>query len=231
MSQGSIENALAGQMLRLARDATLRGMVYDRLGDYCHQCRNRLNSLKLMIYLMTKQCADPTVGVWEEVNRHYRDLERKVEQIQTLCRPMTVSRVTLALDLLIDDRREAWTRTMIASGGSLEMIPPGSRTESKFDVERLGGALDALVEWRAGEVATGRPARLRWWVEQGVSHICWEEPVRPETGVRRAPTAGDVIWALPLLVRVVEAHGGDCRVEESGGWRLDGSWPTPNPAP
>ena len=50
-SEGSmlqaIDDALGGQLLRIARDPDLRQRVYEHLREYCHQCRNRLNSLKL----------------------------------------------------------------------------------------------------------------------------------------------------------------------------------------
>jgi hypothetical protein len=229
MSQGSIENDLAGQLVRIARDPVLRGMVYERLGDYCHQCRNRLNSLKLMIYLMMKQAPAGSARGWEEINRHYRDLERRLDQIQTLCRPMTITRVTLGIDLLMDDRRQDWSRSMSARGRNLEFIPPTSRTSASFDADRLGQALDAIVDWRAGEGPAGRPARLRWWAEGDQAHVAWEEPDPNPTEVLRVPTHGGSLWALPLLVRVAEAHGGECRIEAKRGWRVEVSWPARSP--
>ena len=231
MLQGSTDGDLAGQLLQIAREPILRGLVYERLGDYCHQCRNRLNSLKLMIYLMMKLTPAPTVGTWEEINRHYGDLERRVDQIQNLCRPMIVTRVTLELDLLIDDRREAWTRSMIANGRTLEFVAPAERALASFDVDRLGQALDAIVAWRAGDESAERPARLLWWVESGRVHLSWEEPASTRSGVQCRPMARGSIWALPLMARVADAHGGECRLRQDRGWQLDVSWPFRPPTP
>ena len=52
------ETRLSRQLMEFARDTTLRQEVYKRLGEYCHQCRNRLNSLKLSLYLVKRQSHD-----------------------------------------------------------------------------------------------------------------------------------------------------------------------------
>src|SRR5258707_9571590 len=103
------EGSLADQLLEVARDPTLRQSVYLRLGEYCHQCRNRLNSLKLSLFLAMKQSDQGLRHEWGLIERDYLELERIVDRVQMICRPMTLSRVSLALDLLFEDRREEWT--------------------------------------------------------------------------------------------------------------------------
>jgi hypothetical protein len=213
--------SLAQQLLDVARDPMLRHSVYLRLGEYCHLCRNRLNSLKLSLFLAMKQSNDRGRRDWGLIELQYLELERIVDRVQTICRPMTLCRVTIALDLLFEDRREEWSRLIAAGGGELEWHRPRVRGLASFDVERMGQALDALVYWRAGDCLPDRVARLRWWVESGTAHISWEEsdssPIRPSGD---GPT-----WTLPLIARVLEAHGGDFRVTAAKTWRLDLTWP------
>jgi hypothetical protein len=226
MRQGTTEDPLAEQLLRIARDPELRRTVYKWLGDYCHQCRNRLNSLKLGIYLAIKQSPSANSGRWTEIDRQYRELERRVDRLQTLCRPMSLSRVTLALDLLIEDRRESWTRSMSSNDRSLEFVPPAERAIASFDVERMGQALDSLVAWRAGDGSSSRSAKVRWWVEAGHAHLVWEEDGDPSPGVGQLPPDDGPTWCLPLFARIALAHDGDYRVLDDRGWRLELTWPS-----
>jgi hypothetical protein len=228
MLRGLTDTALADQLLRIARDPNLRRMVYEQLGDYCHQCRNRLNSLKLSLYLAMRHSPTADAGHWSTIDGHYQELERRVDRVQTLCRPLMLSRVTLGLDLLIDDRRAAWTRSMATAGRVLEFDPPADRAVASFDVERMGQALDSLIAWRAGDPGSAPSARLSWWVAEGESHLAWEEL---RTGTSQPPSNEGATWTLPFLARIVMAHGGDYRVEDHRGWRLDLSWPSLPPMP
>jgi hypothetical protein len=226
MLQVTTDLVVGDPLLRIARDPDLRLRVYDHLREYCHQCRNRLNSLKLSIYLAIRQSSSPTADPWVEIERHYKELETRVEQVQLLCRPIALSRVTLGLDLLINDRRETWTRLMTIQGRALEVVPPSDRAIASFDVDRLGRALDAVVAWRASEASAARTASLHWRVEAGVAQVTWEEPLeaaRPE----EVPVAEEPPnWTLPLLARVALAHGGDYQIETDRGWRLEVAWPS-----
>jgi hypothetical protein len=218
-------------LLRVARDSDLRGMVYDHLRDYCHLCRNRLNSLKLSIYLAMRQANSEAADPWIEIENHYRDLEARVEQVQFLCRPMVLSRVRLGLELLIDDRRTVWTRMMAEQGRGLELVPPAERAVASFDVEALGRALDSVVAWRASNDSGGRSARVRWWVGGGLAHVSWEEPATPRRSKNLPPSEEAPAWTLPVLARVAQAHGGDYRIESDRGWRLEVAWPSESLTP
>ena len=226
MLPGTTDQHLGDYLLRIARDPEVGLRVYEHLRDYCHQCRNRLNSLKLSIYLAIRQSPSNSAEPWLETERHYRALEYQVEQIQRLCRPMVLSRVTLGLDLLIDDRRDAWTQQMVAWGKNLEIIAPEQRAVASFDVDCLGRALDAVVAWRASTRSDVRSAKMRWCVEDEVITLTWEEPSWVPSEDDHATSPEGVAWTLPLLARVAIAHGGDYRIDTEGGWFLELSWPT-----
>ncbi|WP_435007449.1 hypothetical protein P12x_004743 [Tundrisphaera lichenicola] len=220
MSEGLIESSLCLQLLEIATDPKLREVVYRQLGEYCHQCRNRLNSLKLSLFLALRQSSQEMRGAWAKIERDYLELEQLVDRLQTICRPMPLSRVMLPLDLLFNDRREEWSRLITDGGADLELVHPRHRTLASFDVERIGQALDALVRWRAGGQGLDRVARLRWGVEAGRATINWEEPVP-----LLDPALDGSNWTLPLIARVAEAHGGGYQISEDSGWRLEMSWP------
>jgi hypothetical protein len=231
MLQSLSDNLLADQLIRIAREPELRHSIYDRLGEYCHQCRNRLNSLKLSLYLVMRQSPGTAEGRWDEIERHYQSLEQRVDQIQTLCRPVVLSRVTLSLDLLIDDRRKGWIDLMARSGKTLGFERPAEPSVISFDVDRIGQAIDSLVALRAGDLNSGSSATIRWWKDASLVHFRWEESVMPGASTKTSGTTEEETWTLPLLVRIVMAHGGEVRIENDSGYRLELSWPTSPPTP
>lgn len=228
MFQSLSDPEIADQLLRIAREPVVRREVYERLGEYCHQCRNRLNSLKLSLYLLMRLSDDPEGGRWASVDLYYQELERRVDQIQKICRPIVLSKVNLGLDLLIDDRRESWRRLMARAGKSLEFHPPELRVVAGFDVEWMGQCLDALVAWRAGDCASGSEARIAWWEAAGRTHLVWEEFGEPSMIEPPQQSRDEATWALPLLARVVQSHDGELQVRSDPGYRLEICWPSPS---
>jgi len=227
----SVTNELLGDyLLQIARDADLRLQVYEQLREYCHQCRNRLNSLKLGIYLAIRQAPSPTPESWFEIERDYQVLESRVELVQLLCRPLVLSRVTLGFDLLIEDRRDSWSQLMKRQGRDLEFLPPQDRAVVSFDVQILGRVFDSLVSWRASMPSAGRSARMSWWVENGLAHVIWDESEKSPASDETSPGSA-CAWTLPLLARVALAHGGDYQIETDQGWHLEVVWPAQTPSP
>ena len=140
------------QLMEVALDPDLRGDLDQILGDYSHQCRNRLNSLKLSLYLAQRQMIDQPPISWRMLEDDYRSLESRLDLIQLLFRPLDLTLVSLPLNLLIEDRQSLWLRMMQGRGHLLHFVPPHGQTEAKFDVTRLGEALDGprQVAVRAG---------------------------------------------------------------------------------
>ncbi len=226
MVEGDLDAGLVAQMMEIARDPSLRAAVYDRIGEYFHQCRNRLNSLKLSLYLVKRQADGELSDAWSCLDRHYGELEQKVDTVQRLCRPMTLSRVRIGLELLIDDRRSAWTEVWTARHGTLRFVGPPGPVVARLDVDRLGHALDAFVAWRAEQGGEALDVTLRWWSESGDVRLSWEE----SPGAADPDPAEDSRWSLPWLIRVIAEHGGETEVRDGEGWRLALRWPASPPA-
>jgi hypothetical protein len=228
MTHVALDEDLSLPLLRVATDPALRQAVYDHLGDYCHQCRNWLNSMKLSLYLARRNPSGVALDRWEAIEEHYAGLERLVERMQLLCRPMTLTRVQLGLDLLVAEHGAAWTRTLAEQGRELVFDPPSRRTVASFDPGVLGEALDGLVSWRGSEPSAGPSSRLGWSVEAGRAVVFWhEEPAgKPASEPRTRACLEASAWTLPLVARVVQAHGGEYRLETDSGWRLELTWPS-----
>src|SRR3954454_8447774 len=96
------DQRLTHHLMEIARDPSLRDHVYEHLGEYCHQFRNRLNSLKLCLYLAKRHSCETGLSGFGILEEHYSSLERSIDLIQTICRPMSISPSSLGLDLLID---------------------------------------------------------------------------------------------------------------------------------
>ncbi|WP_435019223.1 hypothetical protein TA3x_001179 [Tundrisphaera sp. TA3] len=223
---------LTHHLMGIVSDATLRQFVYEHMGEYCHQCRNRLNSLKLCIYLAKRQVPPASatdLGVLED---RYAVLERSIDLIQTLCRPMSLSLASLGLDLLIQDRMPRWIARAIDLDVDFVCAPPTERAVALFDPDRLGQALDLLWDWRMRRMEPGSTVQFGWRVEYGIASVNWHE--HPNGFASSPPPAAETdAWALPLITRVIEAHGGKATLSESDAWRLDLAWPiqaTPSPA-
>jgi len=217
---------LADQLLAIARNPILRHSVYERLGEYCHQCRNRLNSLKLSLYLARRGAVEGYAGTWDALDGHYLELELLIERVQVICRPMVLSRITVGLDLLIEDRRQEWTSILAGRGGDLSFIAPTDRALASLDIDRMILGLDALARWRSVAVAPGTTTRIRWWVDAGWAHLAWEEdPPRARFTLGTDPSP-DRTWTLSLLARVAAEHDGELRLNDRLGWRLELTWPS-----
>jgi hypothetical protein len=217
-------DGLTRHLMGIANDSTLRQNVYDQMGEYCHQCRNRLNSMKLCLYLAKRQSHPTTQADLAILEQLYATLERSIDLIQTLCRPMPVSMSSLGLDLLIREHEPDWARMATDRDIELEFIPPTARAVAQFDPDRMGQALDVLVEWRLARMAAGGEARMSWRVEGAEARLTWEEEATSYS-VDSSESLGVHAWALPLITRVAEAHGGGIRTQSGDVWRLDLNWP------
>jgi hypothetical protein len=219
---GIPDQQIASSLLRLAVDPTHRACLYDALGGFCHQSRNVLNSLKLSLYLAKRSATPDLCARWSELEPHYLELEQFIERLQFIIRPMELNCVCLPLSLLIEERTDKWSAEMGTHGRRLEFVPPVNSSNVKYDPSWLGHALDALVAWRAEAKRGSSVAQLRWGVDHGASKLEWLED--SIGGADRRLDRPDSL-ALPLVGRVVSAHGGTLSVDVRDGLQVCLRWP------
>ena len=218
-------SALTNQLLEIVRDSSLRRDLEQSLGDYCHQFRNRLNSLKLSIYLAKRQVAPIALTCWRFLETTYQLLEEQLGRVQLLCRPLELTPVLIDLTLLFQDRRTAWSQIMTASGRTLEFAQPDGKAVVRFDVNQLGQALDSLVVWRAEQGNQPTRTVIAWWVEFDQAHVTWTEGPGVNLGQPITPRRIGSPGTIPILTRIINEHGGQVRVNQQAGWNLAISWP------
>jgi hypothetical protein len=215
-------DGLTRALLPIAADAETLDRLYGLLGEFCHVLRNRLNCLKLGLYLAQR----PDAGPWalEETARHYQEVEQFVERLQAVCRPMRLTPVAVPLGEVLEERHGAWTEWLAARGRDLDWSPPQAEAPSSLDAGLLAYALDGLVAWRAESGRPGTPVRLAWRQAADSVRLTWEESDagQDEPSPDRAPSL-----ALPLLARVASAHAGGLELPDGPGFRLTLRLPAP----
>jgi hypothetical protein len=218
---------LASSLLRVAADPESLDSLHGLLGGFCHKCRNALNGLKLSLYLAKRLSHPEALAQLKELESHYDSLERLFDRLQLICRPMAITPITLPLGLLIEERRGTWDEWMARRGRRLLVSSPGEAVIGEFDPNRLTQGLDALVAWRAGDGAPGEPARLRWRLQNQQFQLDWVERSAQGLDLDSAPGGLDLSesLALPLLARVISAHGGHLDLTVRDGLRIGLRWP------
>jgi hypothetical protein len=204
------------------------------LSTFNHRCRNSLNGIKMSLYLFKRGADGPMPHGWCELERAYREIERSFDRLQVIYRPLAMSFVRSPLGQLIAERLPSWRSWFVSNDRSLEIDPPDHDPPGDFDPIYLGLGLDAFVAWRAEAGSPGVRPRLSWWTSGGSFHIAWHEdcPGADESEDSELPNAaGSPIFAtgdslaLPLLARVVAAHGGRLERTRTHPVGITLSWP------
>lgn len=219
---------LANSLVQIASDPEQVCYLHGIIGSYCHQSRNILHTLKLSLYLARRDLPATSLEPWSHFEPGYQKIEQLFERLQTICRPMTLSKIVAPLSLLFDDRRPSWTATMAARDRTLEMIAPKEPAVGRFDSIRLGDAFDAFIAWRSEAGPSGGHARLSWAARGGRFVVEWDERITDDSFGGPVPEEEMSSLALPLLARVVSAHGGSITFKEPGTNHLEICWPLDN---
>src|SRR4051794_40430957 len=75
MVEVGADGDLSCDLLPVALDSTKIDALYGLLGEFCHNVRNRLNSLKLGLYLARRFDPDLDATRWRPLEREYLELE------------------------------------------------------------------------------------------------------------------------------------------------------------
>jgi hypothetical protein len=207
------------------------------LSGYSHRCRNSLNGLKMSLYLFRREAGQGIPSLWDDLERTYRRIESLFDHLQAIYRPMTVTTIRSSLGLLIKERAPKWQSGFQAVGQALELVPPTEEALGDFDPIQLGMGLDALASWRAESAEMGTQTRIAWGCRDGSFELEWQDRSEGEPSSSGRPDDSGPDPAspprslvVPLLARIVEAHGG--RLESADGPRLHLKlgWPQFQPA-
>jgi hypothetical protein len=207
------------RLWEIASDPARVEALHSLVGDFCHLLRNRLNSLQMSLYLARRDDTSEGPEVWDELEHQYKAAEGVVELFQTICRPMSLTPITIGLGLIVGEFSARWAPRFAAKGvafsaGSCEADGP-----SWVDPSRVGQGLEALASWRLDQAEAGSGVHLRGSVSRGLSRIEWSES--PAPAIARH---GEL--PLAALARVASAHGGSMSQDDHDGWRLRLEWPT-----
>lgn len=224
MLDGVLVDDLTGHFLEVAGDGGRSRELSQTLRVFFHDVRNKLNSLKIGLYLARRKASTPG-PIWDELDQSYRGLEQLIDRLQTICRPLELTTVSGDLGLWLEERRVFWSSRLVSSGRRLDWSPPAAPAVGRFDPMRLILGLDALVAWRAGEGTGDEAARLTWGIDHGRFQVEWsEEGPRPPEPLEGRDSRS-VSMTLPLLAHIMAAHGGSIAVSRRGGLVIRLTWP------
>jgi hypothetical protein len=225
-------------LLPIVHEAERVERLRTMLSGFCHRCRNSLNGIKLSLYLFRREARGAVPDSWGEIEAIYQQVEHLFDHLQTIYRPMTITMVRWPLGELIHRHVSKWRAAFESRGRALQLHPPEAEVTGDFDPGQLGVGLDAMVAWRAEVGGAGGLARVAWGVRDGAIEVRWREanpddprdPPEP-AGVFARRNAGcsssrvvDVL-AMPLLARIVAAHGGRLHRERGPGFGVLLRWP------
>jgi hypothetical protein len=225
MLQGVVVDDLTEQFLGVATDNVRGRELYQILRVFFHDARNRLNSLKIGLYLARRTAHESHRGLWTELEQSYQGLERLVERLQAVLRDSEIAPVAANIGPWLEERRYLWSSWLGAKGRSLEWVPPDSPVFGCFDPMRLVQGLDALVSWRSGEGIVGETCRLSWRDDANQFLIEWTEEGSTVPEPLEGREGRSVSMVLPMLAHIMAAHGGSLFVMKRDGLVVRLSWP------
>jgi hypothetical protein len=225
MLNGVVVDDLTGHFLRIATDRRGSCDLAQTLRGFFHDARNRLNSLKIGLYLAHRAASPPHRRVWEELDQSYRGLELLVDRLQTLCRPLDLTPIEGDLRPWLEERREHWSSLLGAAGRTLEWAPPPAPAVGRFDPMRLIKGLEALVAWRACEEGRGKAVRIAWGADSTRLRLEWSEEGPGVDEPLEGRDGRSVSMVLPILAQLMTALGGGLEVAKRGGLVVRLEWP------
>lgn len=210
MSIAAQVDGLAGALLRCVEEPERIPLLQSLLDRYCHRLRNRLNSMKLSLYLSRRLSGEVYGPEWVRADLAYRTIEMTIEQVQLFCNPLQAMPVDGDLDVWVRDHRTSWEKLLVGHPVHLEYEPSSEPLPTQFDWYRLAQGLHGLVLYWAGLEDHDCVIRLSWGRELNSLFLRFESDssiVRPKDSTENL--------ALPVLARVLMAHGGTLLIPAS----------------
>jgi hypothetical protein len=240
--EGPADEGLSSSFLRIVHDPEQVEGLRTVLGGFCHRCRNSLNGIKMSLYLFRREARGAVPDCWGEIETLYHEIEHLFDHLQTIYRPMPITMVRSPLDDLIDHHIPKWRSWFESRGRTLQLDRPDREISADFDPAQLGAGLDALAAWRAEAGDARAMTRVTWGATDGSIELCWDEVLSGDPPQAFEPPDGFVacdgtsssrrvdLLVLPVLARIVAAHGGrlDRTQDSACGVRL--RWPQFQPA-
>ena len=153
MLYGVAVDELTGHFLQIATDRGKSGELARTLREFFHDASNRLNSLKIGLYIGRRDASPAQGAVWEELDQSYRGLEQLIDRLQTICRPLELTPVRGDLGEWLEDaqgvlvvaRRRAEGPPRVAAAAEPgrrlvrpEVVDPGPRRAGRLALGRGG---------------------------------------------------------------------------------------------
>ncbi len=225
MLHGVVVDSLTKSFLDLALNPVPCGDLHESLRGFFHDARNRLNLIRIGLYLAKRAGTEDQNDLWSELNHNYRGLEVLYDRVQTLIRPGTFEPAAADLGAWLEDRRPTWTSWFEERGRSLLWCPPSQEALGWFDPNRFLHGLDALLSWRSSVAGPGQPSRLSWSASKTEFEVEWFEENAPLSEPLEGKDGRPISMAIPLLARLMASHSGTVSVENYGGFIVRLAWP------
>ena len=169
------------RLIPVVADSEQVTLLYSRLREFCHDMRNELSLYRMKIYLASRSGEAIPPAQLDEIETRYQALERFIVGIQTICRPMEPTLMTMSLDMVLEERSEDWEAQFGRRGRRLRGYRPPQEVDGALDPSLVTDAPGCLRLLASGGGGAG---------DRGDNQLgCRAEPDPTEVG--RSPRLSD----------------------------------------
>jgi hypothetical protein len=239
LSEESTEEELTCALLRFVQDEGHTQQLREGLSAYSHRCRNLLSGMKMSLHFVRRGSSQPLPRRWVEVEQTYGSIEQLFDRLQAIYRPMKLTSIRAPFSSLVEDRQRSWRETLGVGGGNLEILPPKQENVGEFDPMHLSMGFDAFMSWRGSVLSPDRTGLLSWRTIDDQFEVTWREVENStsrsdafeEPSHSRETSGSSLIHslAIPLLARVMTAHGGVMNWSRESFFIVELRWPLTQP--
>ena len=214
-------DGLAGVLLRCAE---VPGRIEDLnhlLDHYCHRLRNRLNSLKLSLYLSRRLAEGRCTDQIDRADAAYRQIAAVVDHLQAICAPVALAVSGGSMNEWVGSQGANWHAILATRGILLDIEDSHEAIFACCDRARLGQGIEVLVREWAEHGRPGSEIRMSWGRRFDRCYL------RFEGGAWLLPCRGESDrLAFAIAGRVLAVHRGVLAIEDDPeSTTVDLSWP------